>query len=131
VPVLVQSRIEGDLVMARFRSLSLGFAATLLLAAPHALAADPPKNSDQTQPNVQVESPSVDPELDPTRNSTILSRSAAKRRGENPDDAAGAGAEVGETPRTSTRCWDGACARSDWTNGIKNNRGPNATVHRG
>ncbi|MDB5368242.1 MAG: hypothetical protein JWM77_4169 [Rhodospirillales bacterium] len=115
--------------MARFRNISLALAATLLLAAPAAWAADPAKND--KQPDVKVESPTVvDPDVDPTRDSSILSRSAAKRRGENPD-AAGAGGDTGETPRTSTRCWDGACARSDWTNGIKNNRGPNVTTSRG
>jgi hypothetical protein len=106
--------------MARFRTVSLAIAATLLLAAPSVWAADPVKV--EKAPEVKVETPPAD-DLDPTRDSTILSRSAAKRRGENPDDSAGAG--EGEIPRTSTRCWDGACARSDWTNGIKNNRGPN------
>src|SRR4051812_22585090 len=102
--------------MARFRTVSFGIAAAFLLAAPAILAADPPRKD--ATPEVTVETPSVDPDMDPTRDSTILSRSAAKRRGENPD---GAGGDTGETPRTSTRCWDGACARSDWSNGIRNN----------
>jgi hypothetical protein len=114
--------------MTRFRTVSLGIAGavatTLLLAAPTAWAADPVKDGVKVEklPDVKVEKPPAD-DLDPTRDSTILSRSAAKRRGENPDDSAGAG--DGDIPRTSTRCWDGACARSDWTNGIRNNRGPN------
>lgn len=107
--------------MTRFRTVSLAIAAALVLAAPASWAADPVKVEKQQQPDVKVETPPAD-DLDPTRDSTILSRSAAKRRGENPDNAGGGD---GETPRTSTRCWDGACARSDWTNGIKNNRGPN------
>ncbi|GIL40807.1 hypothetical protein [Roseiterribacter gracilis] len=108
--------------MARFSALSLAIAAALLFAAPvTSWAADPVKT--EKAPDVKVETPPAD-DLDPTRDSTILSRSAAKRRGESPDDSVGAGGD-GEIPRTSTRCWDGACARSDWTNGIKNNRGPN------
>ncbi len=83
--------------MARFRTVSLGIAAaiaaTLLLGAPSAWAADPVKV--EKAPDVKVETPPAD-DLDPTRDSTILSRSAAKRRGENPDDSAGAG--DGEIP---------------------------------
>lgn len=108
--------------MTRFRTVSLAIAAALLLAAPASWAADPPK-ADAKQPGVTVEAPPPVDDVDPTRDSAILSRSAAKRRGENPNDSQGAG--EGEIPRSSTRCWDGACARSDWTNGIRNNRGPN------
>jgi hypothetical protein len=117
-----------EIVMTGFRSFSLGLTAALLLAPAVAFAADAPRNEPtvEANPNVKLEAqvPAAGTaDMESARDSTILQRSAAKRRGENPDEDTSASG-------SSSGCWSGGCNRSDWSNGIRTNRGPNVTTAR-